>query len=65
MGKMNPRIKKQIIAIQESRLTNMLDTNYVQRLAHERNFFELAIFIEDHKKDYVHFIMTGDESDVD
>lgn len=62
---MNPRIKKQIIAIQESRLTNMLDTNYVQRLAHERNFFELAIFIEDHKKDYVHFIMTGDESDVD
>ena len=34
---MNPRIKKQIIAIQESGLTNMLDTNYVQRLAHERN----------------------------
>ncbi|MDB7359689.1 DUF5049 domain-containing protein [Enterococcus faecium] len=23
------------------------------------------IFIEDHKKDYVHFIMTGDETDVD
>lgn len=43
----------------------MLDTNYVQRLAHERNFFELVIFIEDHKKDYVHFIMTGDETDVD
>ena len=55
---MNPRIKKQIIAIQESGLTNMLDTNYVQRLAHERNFFELVIFIEDHKKEYVHFIMT-------
>ncbi|HBC7242411.1 DUF5049 domain-containing protein [Enterococcus faecalis] len=65
MGKMNPRIKKQIIAIQESGLTNMLDTNYVQRLAHKRNFFELMIFIEDHKKEYVHFIMTGDESDVD
>ena len=43
----------------------MRDTNYVQRLAHERNFFELVIFIEDHKKEYVHFIMTGDESDVD
>lgn len=43
----------------------MLDTNYVQRLAHERNFFELVIFIEDHKKEYVHFIMTGDEADVD
>ena len=62
---MNPRIKKQIIAIQESGLANMLDTCYVQRLAHERNFFELVIFIEDHKNDYVHFIMTGDEADVD
>ncbi|WP_285022787.1 DUF5049 domain-containing protein [Lactococcus garvieae] len=58
---MNPRIKKQIIAIQESGLTNMLDTCYVQRLAHERNFFDLVIFIEEHKKEYVHFIMNGDE----
>ena len=58
---MNPRIKKKIIAIQESGLTNMLDTNYVQRLAHERNFFDLVIFIEDHRKDYLHFIMNVDE----
>ncbi|MGF0139874.1 DUF5049 domain-containing protein [Streptococcus alactolyticus] len=62
---MNLRIKQQIIAIQESGLTNMLDTNYVQRLAHERNFFDLVIFVEDHKQEYVHFIMTGDEADVD
>ena len=62
---MNPRIKQQIIAIQESGLTNMLDTIYVQRLAHERNFFDLVIFVEDHKQEYVHFIMTGDEADVD
>ena len=61
MVKMNPRIKKQIIAIQESGLTNMLDTCYVQRLAHERNSFDLVIFIEEHKKEYVHFIMNGDE----
>ncbi len=61
---MTPRVKKQIIAIQESGLANMLDTCYVQRLAHERNFFDLVIFIEEHKKEYVHFIMTGDEVDV-
>ena len=65
MGKMNLRIKQQIIAIQESGLTNMLDTNYVPRVAHERNFFDLVIFVEDHKQEYVHFIMTGDEADVD
>ena len=62
---MTTRVKKQIIAIQESGLANMLDTCYVQRLAHERNFFDLVIFIEEHKKEYVHFIMTGDEVDVD
>lgn len=48
---MTPRVKKQIIAIQESGLANMLDTCYVQRLAHERNFFDLVIFIEEHKKE--------------
>ena len=62
---MNPRIKEQIIAIRDTGLTNMFDTLYVQRLAHERNFFDLVLFIEDHKKEYVHFIMTGDEADVD
>ena len=62
---MNQRIKEQIIAIRDTGLTNMFDTLYVQRLAHERNFFDLVLFIEDHKKEYIHFIMTGDETDVD
>ena len=58
---MNQRIKEQIIAIRDTGLTNMFDTLYVQRLAHERNFFDLVLFIEDHKKEYIHFIMTGEE----
>ena len=57
---MNDTIKKQILEIRESGLTNMLDTVMVQRLAHERHYFELVIFIEEHKKEYVHFIMTGE-----
>ena len=61
MNKMNRRIKEQIIAIRDTGLTNMFDTLYVQRLAHERNFFDLVLFIEDHKKEYIHFIMTGEE----
>ena len=58
---MNPRIKEQIIAIRDTGLTNMFDTLYVQCLAHERNFFDLVLFIEDHNKEYIHFIMTGEE----
>ena len=60
MNKMNQRIKEQIIAIRDTGLTNMFDTLYVQRLAHERNFFDLVLFIEDHKEKYFHFILKGE-----
>ena len=60
MNKMNRRIKEQIIAIRDTGLTNMFDTLYVQRLAHERNFFDLVLFIEDHKEEYSHFILKGE-----
>ena len=58
---MNTKIKEQIIAIQRTALTNMFDTNMVQVLANEMNFFELVVFIEEHKKEYVNFIINGDE----
>ena len=58
---MNTKIKEQIIAIQRTALTNMFDTNMVQVLANEMNFFELVVFIEEHKKEYVNFIIYGDE----
>jgi len=57
---MTETIKEQIIAIRNTGLTNMFDVNMVQRLAHERDFFELVIFIEEHRKEYVHFILTGE-----
>ena len=57
---MNQRIKEQIIAIRDTGLTNMFDTLYVQRLAYERYFLDLVLFIEDHKKDYFHFILKGE-----
>ena len=57
---MNQRIKEQIIAIRDTGLTNMFDTLYVQRLAHERNFFDLVLFIEDRKEEYFHFILKGE-----
>ena len=58
---MNETIKKQILAIRDTGLTNMFDMNMVQRLAYERNFYELVAFIEEHRKEYVQFILYGDE----
>jgi hypothetical protein len=39
----------------------MFDMNMVQRLAYERDFYELVLYLEDHRKEYVNFILHGDE----
>ena len=39
----------------------MFDVHMVQRLAFDRNYFELVIFLEEHRKEYVQFILYGDE----
>ncbi len=57
---MTETIKEQILAIRDTGLTNMFDTNTVQRLAYERDFYELVVFIEEHSKEYVNFILTGE-----
>lgn len=59
---MNEKIKEQLLAIRDSGETNMLDKNMVQRLAFDRGFYELVNYIEEHPKEYWHFIMTGKES---
>ena len=57
MPRWDRRLK--ILAIRAAGLTNMFDLPVVQRLAYERDFFELVTFIEDHRSEYVHFILTG------
>ncbi len=58
---MDEKVKEQILAIRDTGLTNMFDAVTVQRLAYERGFFELVCFLEDHPKEYVRFILYGDE----
>ncbi|MBQ9749834.1 MAG: DUF5049 domain-containing protein [Clostridia bacterium] len=56
---MSEKVRKQILAIRATGLTNMFDTIMVQRLANDMNYYELVIFIEKHRKEYVQFILTG------
>lgn len=58
---MTNTVKKQILAIRDTGLTNMFDTNMVQYLANERGYYELVLFLDEHKKEYVRFIMYGDK----
>lgn len=59
---LTPTIKKQILAIRDSGETNMFDTNMVQFLANRSGYYELVIFLEEHKREYVQFILTGKEA---
>ena len=58
---MNKKVKGQILAIRDTGLTNMFDTNMVQFLANERGYYELVVYLEEHKKEYVRFIMFGEK----
>ena len=57
---MEQKIKEQILAIRDTGLTNMFDIGMVQRLAYERDFYELLLYLEDHRSEYAHFILTGE-----
>ena len=58
---MTDEIKRQILEIGASGLTNMFDVTMVQRIAFERDFYELVNYLEENRKGYVRFILTGDE----
>ncbi len=57
---MTDKVKEQILEIRDTGLTNMFDVNTVQRLAYERDLYELVVYLEENRKEYVHFILTGE-----
>ena len=56
---MNETIRLQILAIRESGITNMFDLPRIQQEAYARGFYELVIYLNDHKTEYARFILTG------
>lgn len=57
---MTETIKKQLLAVRDTALTNIFDVNMVQRIANDMGFYELVIYLEDHRREYAHFILTGE-----
>lgn len=54
-------IREQILAVRDTGLTNMFDISAVQRIAFDLGYYELVDWLKDHRKEYVNFIMTGEE----
>ena len=59
---MTERIKEQIEAIRQSGETNMLDVNMVQWLANRENYFELVIYLVEHREDYICVIKRKEQN---
>ena len=59
VGEFTETVKDQILAIRATGETNMFDVPMVQQIANREGYYELVIFLIDHTKEYVHFIMTG------
>lgn len=56
---MTETIKQQILMIRNTGLTNMFDIKVVSQLAEEFDFPELLEFLDNHRSEYVQFILTG------
>ena len=57
---MDKKVRKQILSIRDTGLTNMFDIQMVQRLAFDSGYYELVTFLEDFREEYLHFILQGD-----
>lgn len=60
---MNEKIREQILAVRDTGETNMLDSRAVQVIANRLGFYELVMFIEENRREYARFIMTGGEAE--
>ena len=57
---MTEKVREQILAIRKTGRTNMFDVPMVQNIANEMRLYELVVFLEEHRSEYVHFILTGE-----
>ena len=58
---MDPIIKEQILAVRDTGETNMLDVKAVAMIAMREDYYELVDYLQDHKREYSRFILTGAE----
>ena len=55
---MTEKVRDQILAIRKTGRTNMFDVPMVQYIANEMRFYELVVFLEEHRGEYVHFLIA-------
>lgn len=59
-GLITDNLKEQILDIRDSGKYSMFDIYGVQREAYNNDYFELVLFIDEYKKEYLEFILYGE-----
>ena len=57
---MTDTVREQILSVRDTGRTNMFDLNAVQVIANEMGYFDLVVYIEEHRSEYAHFILTDE-----
>ncbi|MDE7415068.1 MAG: DUF5049 domain-containing protein [Lachnospiraceae bacterium] len=56
---MTEKVREQILAIGATGETNMFDTYAVQHIADREGFYELVVYIQANREEYIDFILNG------
>lgn len=56
---MNEIIRKQILTIRKSGITNMFDVSKVAEISDDLGFVGLTEYLENNRRQYVQFILSG------
>ena len=62
---MNENVKSQILKVRDTGLTNMFDIPKVCQLAKNMVYYDLMLFLQYNRAEYVKFILTGETTEVD
>ena len=54
------KILEGVLFVRDTGRTNMFDTNMVQRIAFDNEYYDLVNWIEEDKKGYANLIITGE-----
>ena len=58
---MTDKVREQILKVRDTGKTNMLDAHMVKRIGLDMHLYDMVIFIEENRTEYVNFILHGDE----
>lgn len=60
VGEFTKTVRDQILEVRDTGETNMFDVPMVQSIANRLGYYELVIFLMDHAREYVNFILKGE-----